>query len=124
MLAASVRGHIVKPPVLAQSAKGLAYLKFSVEVSGIEGRFPKKIPVTVFGQRAAQLNGTLGLYQEVVVIGEPQARGFQDRTGKNAAVLEVIARDVVILGNGQAPAEPTSAVSAPQVSFGEEDIPF
>ena len=124
MLSLNAAGYIVKPPVLAQSAKGTAYLKFSIEVPSVEGRYPRKLGVTVFGQQAARLNGTLGLHQLVTVVGEPQARGFQDRTGKNAAVLEVIARDVVILGNGQAPTEPTSAVSAPQVSFTEDDIPF
>lgn len=131
MLNLTVVGYISKQPTLAQSQKGTQYLKFQVEVPAQEGRYPKRVGVTVFGQQAGRLANELQQTQLVSLTGEPQARGYQDKTGKAAAVLEMIAREVNLLGgpvvNAYAqdagPVTTTTAAAA-QSTINFDDIPF
>jgi single-stranded DNA-binding protein len=78
----------------------------------------------VFGQQAGRLANELQQTQLVSLTGEPQARGYTDKTGKAAAVLEMIAREVGILAG---PVVNTLAQDAPdpiQSNINFDDIPF
>jgi len=120
VLVMTVRGKVTKHPEHKISAKGTAYTKLVVEVpAGKQGQWGKRVFLTAFGPQASDCE-RLAEGFEVEVVAEPQARGYADKLGKPAAVLEGIVRSVKVLSAPQ----PMVFQHVPEPTITEDDIPF
>lgn len=102
MLSIIAVGNVSKGPELRQSQKGTNFLRFQVEIPTPQGNWPKRLGVTVFGKQAETLAAQVHVGALVSLAGEPQARGYLDKLGKAAAVLEMIASQVIVLASARA----------------------
>lgn len=120
MLLMQLRGKVVGHPQAKLSVKGTAYTKLVVEVpAGKKGEWGKRVFLTAFGHQAGDCE-RLGEHYEVEITAEPQARGYADKLGKPAAVLEGIVRSVKVLSTPQ----PVNFGEVPEPTISEDDIPF
>lgn len=134
-------GTVRDTPELKVSVKGTQYLKFTLEAPQGEGRWAKRVGVTVFGQQAVAIAAQVPTPGYLVsVVGEPQARGYVDKMGKAQGVLELVGREVRVLAG--APVTKTqdasrtwtppddnlqpvmAAAATKEPNFGDDDIPF
>jgi single-stranded DNA-binding protein len=127
MLNAVVVGYVTRQPEFKQSAKGTNYLKFQVEVPAPQGRYPKKVSVTMFGNYIQTVGNSLAVGHLVSLQGEPQASAYTDKQGKPKGALDLIARECNILSGNTAPSQPVNNNTNPNAfnpPFTEGDIPF
>ena len=82
------------------------------------------ISVAVFGKRAEAL-GRLGLSKgtKVYVSGPVEARAYM-KDGEPRASLDIVARELVLLGGGQRSSGGYGGQPAGGDDFGDDDIPF
>lgn len=139
MFSLNLVGQVTTTPELKVSVKGTQYLKFTVEVPQPEGRWSKRVGVTVFGNQAVTLAAQIPAPGCIVsVVGEPEARGYLDKTNKPRGALDCVGREVRVLvaagATRQAQPEWTPpgeelttlmvAAAGKEPNLGEDDIPF
>jgi len=131
MLKMLVVGMVTKQPEHKVSAKGLAYLKFQVEVPQGQGNWPKRVYVTVFGKQADNLATRLNSNDLVSLSGEPQARGYKDKLNEARGMLELVAEQVTVLAEGARATQRNEPVRMPEAAIMQEntfnpsdDLPF
>ena len=116
-------GHVGGECELKTTAKGTPVLKFSLAVN--TGYGDKKICTwyrcSMFGDRAEKVAQFVAKGKPLMVDGEPSLNTYTKKDGTQGASIEVIVRDITLLGGGgQAQQEPAAAQDEPD----DSDVPF
>jgi single-strand DNA-binding protein len=97
-------GHIGKVSDIIYLPSGNAVLKFSMAVNTGYDKNKRTTwyNVTMFGKRAESVSKFLAKGNAVMTIGEiSMSEWTSEKTGKNGVSLEVIASDIVLLGDSK-----------------------
>ncbi len=130
----TIAGNIGGDAEVKQTQKGDAYAAFSVGVSKGRDSDTTWYRVALFGVRGEKLAQYLTKGSKVTVIGELNARLYDDKTGAKKLSLDVRASEVALQGGGQkqdAPRERHRETSARGTDWSNagpddfsDDIPF
>lgn len=77
---------------------------------------------TYFGDRASKVRQFLTKGKAITVIGEPTIRDWTDQAGKTRTSVEVLVKDVTLLGGGNGNGQPAETPAADPE--GNEEVPF
>lgn len=119
MLTMTAKGKVTKYPEVKISQRGVSYVKFMIEIPAGEGKWPKRVYLTGFGQLVQDIQSRVQSGCEIEIQAEPSARGYTDKMGKVTAALEGIVRSFKVLST---PAQ--VAVQRQESTLTDEDIPF
>jgi len=108
-----IAGHVGGECELKTTAKGTPVLKFSLAVN--TGYGDKKVCTwwncTMFGERAEKVAAYVSKRKPLMVDGEPSLNTYTKKDGTQGASIEVIVRDITLLGGGQAQQQTEPAVA-------------
>jgi single-strand DNA-binding protein len=133
LVTVTLLGHLGKEPALRYTPSGTAVTSFSVAVNR-PARSPEGEPreevewfsAVVFGKFAETAAEFLTKGSFVYVSGALQTRRWVDKAGAPHLVLEVVVRDLLMLGGGPRPPAEGEPVPTDLAAAGEtvDDLPF
>jgi single-strand DNA-binding protein len=131
-----VIGHLGRDPEMRYTPSGRPVTSFSVVTSrawtSAEGERHEEsewFNVVAWGTLAEICNQYLTKGQQVYVEGRLQTRGWEDEEGKKHYRTELVASEMIVLGerkSGGAGGVPSAVPAAPESEHGreDEDLPF
>lgn len=129
----TILGHLGREPALRYTPSGTAVASFSVAINrparAPEGEAREEVEwfsAVAFGKLAETATEFLTKGSFVYLSGALQTRRWEDKAGAPHLVLEVVVRDLLMLGGGQRPpaeGEPEATESAAP-SQDADDLPF
>lgn len=129
----TILGHLGKEPALRYTPSGTAVASFSVAVNRL-ARSPESeareevewFSAVAFGKLAETATEFLTKGSFVYLSGALQTRRWEDKAGAPHLVLEVVVRDLLMVGGGQRPPADEEPASADVAASGEtvDDLPF
>jgi single-stranded DNA-binding protein len=134
MITTTAIGTVRNAPELKTSAKGVQYLKFTLETPANANGYTSKAQVVAFGNSAIRYSAIVHQGDLIAVSGEPKAEGFE-KNGKVLGSLSISASNVTVLQSASAAQYQSQAqairngnaqlYSAPAPAFDSNDeIPF
>ncbi len=128
----TIAGRLGKDAEIKQTQGGTSVCRFSVATD--QKRNGEKVTtwfdVSIFGKRGDALCQYLRKGSSVVVVGDLDARTYQDKSGATKLALGVVCSEITLLGGGEKSPESRSGGSYDRPGnndFGGgdvEDIPF
>jgi len=120
-------GNLGADPIVNQTPNGGSVAHFNVATTDKwtdkDGEKKERVEwhrVVVWGKQADQCGQYLVKGSAVLVEGSIRSREFEDKTGQNRAITEIVANRVQFMGGKGTPAADAPAVSQPE----PEGVPF